>query len=313
VLYKPSEYSTLTGLQLVDLLHQSGFPKNSLISVIGDGKVGNELLNQPINGVFFTGSYKTGAAISEVAAKKMIKVQLELGGKDPIYVHEDVSVKDAAEATADGAFYNCGQSCCAVERIYVHEKIYDKFVEHFVAFVKTFKIGNPMNPDTYIGPLARPQHTKFLKEQIKDAVSKGASVLLGGDLVTPSPSPSPSSGNAYFQPTVLVNVNSKMSIMDEESFGPVIGIQKVSSFSEAISLMNDSKYGLTAGVYSKSPSVANEVLEKMEAGTVYWNCCDRVSPNLPWSGRKHSGIGLTLSTEGISTFTVPKAWHKRQV
>jgi len=262
---------------------------------------------------FFTGSYKTGAAISEVAAKKMIKVQLELGGKDPIYVHEDVSVKDAAEATADGAFYNCGQSCCAVERIYVHEKIYDKFVEHFVAFVKTFKIGNPMNPDTYIGPLARPQHTKFLKEQIKDAVSKGASVLLGGDLVTPSPSPSPSSGNAYFQPTVLVNVNSKMSIMDEESFGPVIGIQKVSSFSEAISLMNDSKYGLTAGVYSKSPSVANEVLEKMEAGTVYWNCCDRVSPNLPWSGRKHSGIGLTLSTEGISTFTVPKAWHKRQV
>jgi len=206
-------------------------------------------------------------------------------------------------------FYNNGQSCCAVGRIYVHEKIYDEYVKHFVATVKCFKVGIPSDPQTYIGPLARPQHVQFLKSQVKDAVSKGAKVLVGGDLVTPSPGNS--SNNAYFQPTVLVNVNHTMEVMREETFGPIIGIQKVSGIDEAVKLMNDSEYGLTAAVYTKNGEIANDVLAKMESGTVYWNCCDRVSANLPWLGRKHSGIGLTLSKEGISTFTIPKAWHKR--
>ena len=231
----------------------------------------------------------------------MIKVQLELGGKDPVYVCDDVDVKVAAAGIADGAFYNTGQSCCSVERIYVHEKIHDAFVAAFVAEVKGYKIGDPMHETSYIGPITRRPQLEVLRHQVADAKRKGAKLLTGGDVIRRK-------GN-WFEPTVFVNVDHRMALMRDESFGPIIGIQKVKDDSEAIELMNDSEYGLTAGVYTPDEKRARRILSEVHAGSAYWNCCDRVSPRLPWSGVGHSGIGLTLSTYGIQTFTRPKAWH----
>ena len=303
VLYKPSEFATLTGLHIADLLHTAGVPDDVFIAVIGDGKTGTALLRQPVDGVFFTGSYGTGAKIAASTGRRMIKTQLELGGKDPIYVCDDVDVKVAAAAVADGAFYNTGQSCCSVERVYIHDRIYDAFVAAFVAEVKGFKLGDPMNEATYIGAITRKPQLAVLQKHVADAKKKGAKLLLGGNIVK-------GNGN-WFAPTVLSDVDHSMLVMRDESFGPIIGLQAVADDDAAIDLMNDTDYGLTAGVYSADERRAKNILKHVNAGTVYWNCCDRVSPRLPWSGVKHSGIGLTLSTYGIQTFTRPKAWHLR--
>jgi len=303
VLYKPSEHATLTGLHIAELLHESGVPEDVFVPVIGAGDTGAALLRQPVDGVFFTGSYATGAKIAAIAGRRMVKVQLELGGKDPIYVCEDVDVKATAAGVADGAFYNTGQSCCSVERIYVHRSIYRPFVDAFVAEVRGYKAGDPMDEATYLGAVTRRPQLDVLKRQVADARKKGAKVLLGGKPVA-------GKGNR-FEPTVLVDVDHTMAVMREESFGPIIGIQAVDGDDEAVALMNDTEYGLTAGVYTHDERRAKRILAQVNAGSVYWNCCDRVSPRLPWSGVKHSGIGLTLSTYGIQTFTRPKAWHLR--
>ncbi len=305
VLYKPSEFSTLTGIKIANLLHRAGIPKNIFIPILGDGRVGAKLLERPLGGIFFTGSYPTGSRIAKAASKRLTRVQLELGGKDPAYVMEDADPAIAAAGLADGAFYNTGQSCCAIERIYVHRKIHDRFVEAFVNTVRGFRLGDPLDPKTYIGALTRPQRLAFLENQVEDAVRKGAALIEGGRRITRS------KGN-FFQPTVLINCNHRMRVMREETFGPLIGIQRVSNDSEAIRLMKDTEYGLTAGVYSKKFKNAEKVLSAMDTGSVYWNCCDRVSPNLPWSGRGHSGIGCTLGVHGISAFLQPKAWHLRR-
>jgi len=303
VLYKPSEFATLTGRHIADLMHAAGVPDDVFVPLIGGGATGAALLRQPIDGVFFTGSYATGAKIAASAGKRMIKVQLELGGKDPVYVCDEVDVKAAAAAIADGTFYNTGQSCCSVERIYVHESIHDAFVDAFVAEVKTYRIGDPTDEKTYIGPLTRRAQLDVLRGQVADAKRKGASLLLGGAAIKRK-------GN-WFAPTVLANVDHSMLVMRDESFGPIIGIQAVADDAAAVELMNDTDYGLTAGVYTQDAARARRILSRVHAGSVYWNCCDRVSPRLPWSGVKHSGIGLTLSTMGIQTFTRPKAWHLR--
>ena len=305
VLYKPSEFATLSGLEMAKMLYASGVPQDVFVPVTGGGEVGALLLKQPVDGIFFTGSYATGGKIAAAAGKRMIKVQLELGGKDPIYICEDADVQAAAAAVADGAFYNTGQSCCAVERIYVHESIYADFVEAFVGTVRGFKTGDPRDETTYIGPLTRKAQLAVLKRQVADAVKQGAQLLTGGK-------PLKRRGH-YFAPTVLSDVNHNMQLMREESFGPVIGIQKVKDDGEAARLMNDTDYGLTAGVYTPDRKRAEAILAQIKSGSVYWNCCDRVSPRLPWSGLKHSGIGLTLSTYGIQTFMRPKAWHLRSV
>ena len=273
--------------------------------VTGAGDAGDALIAHPVDGVFFTGSYPTGAKIAAACAPRMVKFQLELGGKDPVYVCEDVDVKTAAESLADGAMYNAGQSCCAVERIYVHEKIHDRFVDAFVATVRGYKVGDPMDEKTYLGPLARAAQIELLEGQIGDALAKGAKLVLGGKRIERP-------GN-WFAASVLTGVNHEMQLMREESFGPVIGIQKVASDNEAIELMNDTEYGLTAGVYTPKERRAKAILAKVRSGSAYWNCCDRVSPRLPWSGIGHSGVGLTLSTYGIQAFTRPKAWHLRAV
>jgi acyl-CoA reductase-like NAD-dependent aldehyde dehydrogenase len=301
VLYKPSEFATLTGIHIAELLHDAGVPRDVFVPVIGDGMTGAALLRQPVDGVFFTGSLATGAKIAARAGERMIKVQLELGGKDPIYVCEDVDIAAAAAAVADGAFYNTGQSCCSVERIYVHESIHDAFVRAFVDEVRGYKLGDPMDETTYIGAITRRPQLDVLKKQVADAKRKGARLLLGGNVVKRK-------GN-WFEPTVLADVDHSMALMKDESFGPIIGIEAVADDDAAVDLMNDTEYGLTAGVYTKDERRAKRILARVNAGTVYWNCCDRVSPRLPWSGVKHSGMGLTLSTYGIQTFTRPKAWH----
>jgi acyl-CoA reductase-like NAD-dependent aldehyde dehydrogenase len=304
VLYKPSEFASLTGTEIARLLYEAGIPQEVFIPVIGGGAVGEALLAQAVDGVFFTGSVATGKRIAAAVAGRFVKLQLELGGKDPIYVCDDADVKKAAAGIADGAFYNTGQSCCSVERIYVNERIFAPFVEAFVAEVRRFKRGDPASDETYIGPLTRAPQLKVLEAQVKDAVKKGAKVLVGGKRVRQK--------GHWFEPTVLVDVDHTMAVMREESFGPVIGIMAVRDDDEAVGLMNDTDYGLTAGVYTPDRNRAERILAQVDSGSVYWNCCDRVSPKLPWSGTRNSGVGLTLSTYGIETFTRPKAWHLRQ-
>jgi acyl-CoA reductase-like NAD-dependent aldehyde dehydrogenase len=304
VLYKPSELATETGRSIAATLHDAGVPDDVFAVVTGAGDVGAQLLAQPIDGVFFTGSYATGRKIAETVAGRMIPVQLELGGKDPVYVADDVDVRSAAESLADGAFYNNGQSCCSVERIYVQDGVYDQFVDAFVETVITFEVGDPADETTYIGPLTRPQQIAVLEAQVSDALEKGATVRLGGRRVTDR-------DGAWFEPTVLTDVDHTMDVMRDESFGPIIGVQRVATDDEAVERMNDTEYGLTAGVYSADEARARRILERLDAGSAYWNCCDRVSPRLPWSGRGNSGIGSTLSTLGIQAFVKPKAWHLR--
>ncbi len=305
VLYKPSELAPLTGLAIGEMLHAAGVPADVFSVLIGSGPTGAALVDQPVDGVFFTGSYATGARIAAACAPRMLKLQLELGGKDPIYVCEDADVKTAAESLADGAMYNAGQSCCSVERIYVHERSYESFVETFTAIVKGYKRGDPMDETTYLGPLARAPQLAVLERQVADAAAKGAKLLVGGKRVAQQ-------GN-WFEATVLSGVDHSMELMREESFGPLIGIQKVAGDAEAVRLMNDTVYGLTAGIYTPDEARARRVLAQIRSGSVYWNCCDRVSPRLPWSGVGHSGVGVTLSTYGIQAFTRPKAWHLRSL
>jgi acyl-CoA reductase-like NAD-dependent aldehyde dehydrogenase len=303
VLYKPSEHATLTGLAIAGLLREAGVPRDVFSEVVGAGAAGAALLEQDVDGVYFTGSYRTGRAVAAAVAPRLIRVHLELGGKDPAYVCGDVDVAAAAAALAEGAFYNAGQSCCAVERVYVEQRLAAAFTDAFIAACRRFVVGDPLDEATDIGPLARREQLAVLEAQVADAVGLGATVLLGGTR---------RAGRGwYFEPTVLAGVDHRMAVMREESFGPIIGIQAVAGDGEAVRLMNDTEYGLTAAVYTPDAQRAEGILAQLDVGTAYWNCCDRVSPRLPWSGRKHSGLGSTLSIEGIRAFVRPKAWHLR--
>ncbi len=304
VLYKPSEFASLTGKQFGKYLWEAGIPESVFQCVIGDGSLGQQILEADLDGYFFTGSHATGLHIAKTVAHKLVPLQLELGGKDPLYIMNDVAdVKQAAINAAEGAFYNNGQSCCAVERIYVSHMIYDEFMAAFVEEVKSYKIGDPSSLETFIGPLTRKPQIEILKNQVADAVGKGATLLAGGKEMD---------GQGYFfEPTVLADCTHDMEVMKAESFGPIIGIQKVASDKEALNLMADTEYGLTAAVFSSNGEKAMRILKELNVGTAYWNCCDRVSPNVPWSGRNNSGLGSTLSSQGIRAFVQPKAYHLR--
>lgn len=302
VMYKPSEHSMLTGMNIEKFLKQAGVPENVFQVALGAAEVGELLLEMPFDGYFFTGSSKTGQYIYQKVASKMVPCQCELGGKDPLYVADDVAdITAVAASTADGAFYNNGQSCCAVERIYVQEKVYDRYIAEFTKEAQSWKIGAPTEEGVYIGPLSRKEQSLFLESQVSDALQKGARLLTGGRRIDRK--------GYFFEPTVLVEVTHDMSVMKEESFGPVIGIMKVKDDEEAVRLMKDTEFGLTASVYSSSKERAERILRQIDAGTGYWNCCDRVSAALPWSGRKQSGFGTTLSHAGLRAFTKPKAYH----
>ncbi len=305
VLYKPSEYATLTGLAIAELLHAAGVPEDVFVPVVGYGATGAAVVAQPVDGVFFTGSHPTGVRIATAVAPRLVRLQLELGGKDPVYVCDDVDIPAAAAAVADGAFYNTGQSCCAVERVYVHRRIWDRFVDAFVDTVRGFVLGDPTDAATYIGALARraPQ-LALLEAQVAEARARGARVLTGGARAARP--------GWFFQPTVLVDVDHGMRVMREESFGPLIGLMPVADDADAVRLMDDTEYGLTAGVYTRDQARAERVLAPLRTGSAYWNCCDRSSPRLPWSGCRHSGVGCTMSRAGIAAFLRPRGWHLRR-
>lgn len=303
VLYKPSEFSIITGLNIAELMWQAGVPKDVFQIVLGGKEAGQALLELPLDGYFFTGSYATGKYIAEAVAGKLVPTGFELGGKDPMYICEDVDVASAAASGVEGAFYNNGQSCCAVERIYVHEKIYDQYLDHFKTELAKLKIGNPTEAGTFFGPLTRQAQVAVLKDQVADAKSRGATLLAGGKTIN--------GPGYYFEPTVLANTDHSMKVMMDESFGPIIGIQKVRGDEEAISLMLDTEYGLTSAVYTQDEARAQRIMKAMNSGTVYWNCCDRLGPAVPWSGRGNSGLGSTLSHAGIRAFVQPKAYHLR--
>ncbi|MCO4753482.1 MAG: aldehyde dehydrogenase family protein [Bacteriovoracaceae bacterium] len=302
VLYKPSEHCPKVGDSIARLLWQAGVPKEVFQVLHGDHKCGQAMLHLPLDGYFFTGSNAVGKKIASAVAPKLVPMILELGGKDPLYVTNDLSnVDNAAEQALDGAFYNNGQSCCSVERIYVHEDIYHEFRDKFIQKVSELSIGDPLNPCTYIGKVTRKAHMSYLEEQIQDALSKGAKLECGGKRIDED----------YFEPTVLTNVTHDMKLMQEETFGPVIGIQKVISDAQAIELMNDTEYGLTSSVFCSDRLRGERILKEINSGTGYLNCADRVSSYLPWAGRKGSGLGCALSKHGLYAFCAPKGYHLR--
>ena len=252
--------------------------------------------------VAFTGSVPGGQAVQRAAAGRFIGTGLELGGKDPAYVRADADLPFAVENLVDGAYFNSGQSCCGIERIYVDRKIQKNFVEAFVELTRQYKLGNPLEKDTTLGPLVRTQAADTVRAQIRQAVKKGAKALL--QLKDKPRSP-------YLPPEVLIDVDHGMAVMTEESFGPVVGIQPVKDDEEAIRLMNDSRYGLTASIWTQDADAALRIGERVETGTWFMNRCDYLDPALAWTGVKDSGRGCTLSKLGLETFTRPKSFHLR--
>jgi acyl-CoA reductase-like NAD-dependent aldehyde dehydrogenase len=260
--------------------------------------------SMPIDAVTFTGSVEGGAMIERAAAGRFIHVGLELGGKDPAYVRVDADLDYAVETIVDGAFFNSGQSCCGIERVYVHEDVYEEFLTKAIALVKHYKLGRPDDPSTTLGPMVRVQAAEFVREQIKEAVGQGAVTHINAqDFALDKP------GSAYLAPQILTEVNHRMRIMNEETFGPVMGIMKVRSDEEAIALMNDSKYGLTAAVFTKDIKKGITLGEQLQTGTFFINRCDYLDPELAWTGVKNSGRGCTLSVLGYEHLTRPKSFH----
>jgi acyl-CoA reductase-like NAD-dependent aldehyde dehydrogenase len=252
--------------------------------------------------VAFTGSVPGGHAVQQAAASRFIGTGLELGGKDPAYVRADADLAYAVENLVDGSFFNSGQSCCGVERIYVDRKLFKPFVDGFVDLTRTYKLGNPLDKGTTIGPMVRTDAAESVRAQIREAVSKGAKALID---FADKP------GTPYLPPQVLVDVDHRMQVMSEETFGPVAGIMPVDSDEHAIALMNDSRYGLTASIWTQDADAALAIGDRVETGTWYMNRCDYLDPALAWTGVKDSGRGCTLSRMGLETFTRPKSFHLR--
>ncbi len=257
-----------------------------------------------IDYVAFTGSVEGGKAVQNAINKRFIIGGLELGGKDPAYVREDANLEDAIENLVDGAFFNSGQSCCGVERIYVHESVFNAFVDGFVKLTNTYALGDPLDGNTTLGPMVKTAAADFARKQIADAVAMGAKALIDASHFSAD-----KTGTPYMAPQVLVNVNHHMRVMTEETFAPVVGIMAVKSDEEAIALMNDSEYGLTASIWTADIEKALTIGEQVETGTWFMNRCDYLDPALAWTGVKNSGRGCTLSTIGYEALTRPKSYH----
>ena len=256
--------------------------------------------------VAFTGSVGGGEMVEAAAHGRFIGVGLELGGKDPAYVRADADLDFAVEKLVDGAFFNCGQSCCGIERLYVHERVYDSFVGGFADLVGQYKLGDPTDPETTLGPMVRAEAADFVRAQTSDAISAGAKAL-----IDPSGFDADGEGTPYLAPQVLTGVDHSMSVMTEESFGPVVGIMKVGSDDEAVDLMNDSRFGLTASIWTADETAAVAIGDRVDTGTWYQNRCDFLDPALAWTGVKLSGRGCTLSALGYEALTRPKSFHLR--
>ncbi|KAJ3739282.1 succinate semialdehyde dehydrogenase [Lentinula detonsa] len=311
VLLKPSPQTPLTAERFASALVSAGVPPNVVQVVhLSPELTRYAVENKNVRFVSFTGSVGGGKKVEEAAvgAEGFKGVALELGGKDPAYVRADADLEYTVNELVDGAMYNSGQSCCAVERIYVHESIYDPFVEKYANRVKKYTLSDPTLPETDLGPVVSLASAERIRKQVEDAVKAGAKKLIPEELF-----PEAKIGTTYVAPQVLVNVDHSMEVMTEETFGPVVGIQKVSSDSEAIRLMNDSVYGLTASVWTSGSSEEAflGIADMVETGTVYLNRCDYLDPALAWTGVKDSGRGVSLSRFGYDQLTRAKSVHMK--
>jgi acyl-CoA reductase-like NAD-dependent aldehyde dehydrogenase len=308
VILKHASQTLLVGERLAATFHAAGVPADVFQNVVLDHATSERLIAARSFGfVNFTGSVAGGVAMEKAAAGTFTPLGLELGGKDPGYVRADADLGAAVDTLMDGAMYNAGQCCCGIERIYVHDSLYDAFVEKAVAWVKALTLGNPFDAATTLGPMANRRFAAVVRDQVAEAVSAGATPLIDPALFPAD------DGGAYLAPQILVNVNHSMRVMMEESFGPVVGIMKVSGDAEAVSLMNDSPYGLTCSIWTNDAEAAASIGAQIETGTVFMNRCDYLDPALCWTGCKDTGRGGSLSYLGFMSVTRPKSYHLKKV
>ena len=307
VILKHSEQTPLCAERYAAAFEFAGLPEGVFQYLhISNDQVRDVIYDPRISQVSFTGSVEGGKAIQKAVGERLVSAGLELGGKDPAYVRHDAQIQHAVENLVDGAFFNSGQSCCGIERIYVHEKIYRDFVDGFVALTKEYRVGDPRLRETTMGPMVRKKAAERAQQQVDEAVRQGAQTL-----VTTSDFPKVES--PYFNPQVLVDVNHTMDIMREESFAPIAGIMPVKDDQQAVQLMNDSKYGLTASIWTQDEEQAIAIGDQVETGTWFMNRCDYLDPALAWTGVKNSGKGYSLSALGYETLTRPKSYHLKRV
>ncbi|RVI13828.1 aldehyde dehydrogenase family protein, partial [Sinorhizobium meliloti] len=308
VILKHASQTILVGERMVRAFIEAGVPADVFQNLFLDHDTTAALIAaKSFDFINFTGSVEGGRSIERAAAGTFTGLGLELGGKDPGYVMEDADLDAAVDTLMDGATYNSGQCCCGIERIYVHESLYDAFVEKSVAWVSNYKLGNPLDPETTLGPMANKRFAATVRNQVADAISKGARALIDPKLFPQD------DGGAYLAPQVLVDVDHSMEFMREETFGPAVGIMKVKSDAEAIELMNDSRYGLTASLWTKDAERAARIGRDLETGTVFMNRADYLDPALCWTGVKETGRGGSLSVLGFHNLTRPKSYHLKKV
>jgi len=308
VVLKHASQTMLAGERLAEAFHAAGVPEDVFQNVVLDHATTEALIAERSFGfVNFTGSVGGGVAMEKAAAGTFTPLGLELGGKDPGYVRADANLDAAVDTLMDGAMFNAGQCCCGIERIYVHESLYDAFVEKSVAWVKGLTLGNPFDAASTLGPMANKRFAKVVRDQIAEAVAAGAKPLIDPALFPAD------DGGAYLAPQILVNVDHSMRVMTEESFGPVVGIMKVKDDAEALALMNDSPYGLTASIWTEDYGTAEKIGAQVETGTVFMNRADYLDPALCWTGCKDTGRGGSLSYLGFHSVTRPKSYHLKKV
>lgn len=306
VMLKHASQTPLVGERMAEAFHAAGIPQDVFQNVFLDHQTTSDLIAAKSFGfVNFTGSVGGGRAIETAAAGTFTGIGLELGGKDPGYVCDDADVQAAADTLIDGAMFNSGQCCCGIERIYVAEALFDDFVANAVEIVKGYKLGNPLDPETTIGPMAHVRFADTVREQTAEAIAAGATAHI-------DPADFPQDGGAYLMPQILTNVTHDMRVMREESFGPVVGIMAVKDDAEAIRLMNDSDYGLTASVWTQDAARAEGIADQIETGTVFMNRADYLDPALCWTGCKDTGRGGGLSVIGYHNLTRPKSYHLKK-
>ncbi len=307
VIIKHAARTPLSAEAFVRCFQRAGAPEGLVSAAHCSHEVCARIIARPeIGYVSFTGSVRGGHQVYAEAAKRFIDCGLELGGKDPAYVAPDADLDFAIPNVVDGAFYNAGQSCCGIERVYVHASVYDKFIEGAVAEIRKYKLGNPLEASTTLGPMAQPQADKKLEEQVAEAKSKGGRVLVGGKAIQVD------GKGRFFDPCLIADASHQMhGLMVEESFGPIVGVQRVADDDEAVRLMNDSPYGLTASIWTRDQDRAFRVGSQIETGTFYMNRCDYLDPALPWTGVKDTGKGMSLSKYGFLALTRRKGFNLR--
>ncbi|UCB55140.1 MAG: aldehyde dehydrogenase family protein [Thiotrichales bacterium] len=308
VIIKHSRQTLLCAERFHQAFTEAGLPEGVFQYLHLDHQHTSKLVKNPsVRFVAFTGSVNGGKAIELATAGLFKGVALELGGKDPAYVMNDANLDDSVANLVDGVYFNSGQSCCGVERIYVHADIHDAFIDQFVETVKQYRLGNPLDPETTLGPMVNLNAAGFVRDQIKQAIAAGATACIDASLF-----PADQADSNYLAPQVLINVNHDMAIMQQESFGPVVGIMKVKDDAQALQLMNDSAYGLTASIWTPDETRAVELGDRLQTGTVFTNRCDYLDPALAWVGVKDSGRGCSLSALGYQQLTRPKSFYLKK-